>query len=226
MKHIGIVAVTMVGAATCANTIVAEAAKIDPSGKHPEISLNAFSFDRYKKLVLQQNWNELADIILESISKLEKIGADFIIIPSNTPHYGYARIHELSPLPVLNLIDITVKECIKNKYQRVAVLGTSQTMNGGLYANLLNEHNIIPVIPKEATQNLVQHLIMDEIIPSRINPASVENLKNEIQQLDCDAVILGCTELPEVYNTEILAKPAIDTTRLLAKTALDFAIGR
>src|SRR5689334_17676944 len=107
MKHIGIVDITTVGACICANEIVSLAAKNDPSGKHPEFTLHSFSFDEYKKHVVSQDWNALALKILKSIEKLKLTGAEFIIIPSNTPHYAIKFIQEKSPLPVLNLIEIT-----------------------------------------------------------------------------------------------------------------------
>lgn len=220
MGHIGIVVITTVGACICANEIVAQAARSDSSGKHPEFTMHAFSFDEYKSLVVSQNWTALAFKILESIEKLKLSGAEFIIIPSNTPHYAIKWIQERSPLPVLNLIELTANECLRKGYQRVAVLGTKFTMLGGLYDTYLRDRGITPVIPDKAACEKIDRLIMDEIIPSKVNPQSVEEVKTLIQQLDCDAVILGCTELPEVYDSKKLGKPAVDTTRLLAHEAL------
>ena len=82
MKHIGIVDITTVGACICANEIVALAARSDSSGKHPEFTMHAFSFDEYKALVISQDWTALAIKILKSIEKLKSAGAEFIIIPS------------------------------------------------------------------------------------------------------------------------------------------------
>lgn len=220
MKHIGIVDITTVGACICANEIVALAAKNDPSGKHPEFTMHAFSFDEYKALVISQDWTALAIKILKSIEKLKSAGAEFIIIPSNTPHYGIKTIQERSPLPVLNLIELTANECQRNSYKRVGVLGTKFTMQAGLYDTYLKDRGITHVIPDEIACEKIDRLIMDEIIPSKINPKNVEEVKVLIQQLDCDAVILGCTELPEVFDSQKLGRPAIDTTRLLAREAL------
>lgn len=220
MKHIGIVDITTVGACICANEIVALAARSDSSGRHPEFTMHSFSFDEYKELVISQNWTALAIKILKSIEKLKLAGAEFIIIPSNTPHYGIKLIQEKSSLPVLNLIELTANECHRNGYKRVGVLGTKFTMQAGLYDTYLKERGITPVIPDENTCEKINRLIMEEIIPSKINPKNVEEVKVLIQQLDCDAVILGCTELPEVFNSQKLGRPAIDTTRLLARVAL------
>lgn len=121
MRHIGIVDITTVGACICANEIVAQAIQGDLSGKHPEFTMHAFSFDEYKKLVVSQDWITLALKILESIEKLKLAGAELIIIPSNTPHYQIQFIQEKSPLPVLNLIELTADECRRKNYSRVAL---------------------------------------------------------------------------------------------------------
>lgn len=225
MKHIGIVVITTVGACICANTIVSEAAKKDASGNHPEYTMHALPFQLYKECVMDENWGKMANLILESIEKLKQSGAEFIIIPSNTPHYGITSIQDKSPLPVLNLIEICTNECFAKKYNKVAILGTKATMTGGLYELGLKEKNIKPVIPDVDLIEDINNLIMDQIIPSRIDPESVLAIAEKIKKLDCDAVLLGCTELPEIYNEKNLGKPVIDTTRLLASIALDFSIG-
>lgn len=224
MKHIGIVDITTVGACICANTIVSESAKRDPSNKHPEFTLHAFSFHHYKYLLLKRDWDSMADLILQSIHKLKLIGADFIIIPSNTPHYGFKKIKEKSPLPILNLIEICADECAINKYTKVAILGSKATMQEGLYDNYLKSKNIEAIIPDMTLCEEIHTLIMDQIIPSNINWDNVKSIGEKIKQIDCDAVLLGCTELPLVYDEIILNNKVIDTTRLLAVKALDFAI--
>lgn len=223
MRHIGIVDITTVGACICANEIVAEANRIGLGNNHPEFTLHAFPFEKYK-LILQQKWEQVAEIIIASIEKLQKAGADFVIIPSNTPHFCFALIQQNSPLPVLNLIEITVAECVQRRFNKVAVLGTLLTMQGGLYNKLLLQNNMQPVIPTLEVCERIQRLIINEIMVAQINPVSVAQVASEIKNLNCDSIILGCTELPEVYNEKNLGRPTIDTTRLLAHKALDYAL--
>jgi len=185
--------------------------------------MHAFSFKRYKEVIIKQDWDGLANIILESIYKLKLAGADFVIIPSNTPHYGFKRINDESPLPVLNLISLTADECQRLGFKKVAVLGTTLTMKNGLYADPLKTRGIDSVIPDNELCDSINSLIMDKIIPSKINPLNVRKIADAINNIACDAVILGCTELPEVYNQGNINKPIIDTTRLLACKALEFA---
>ncbi|CAF1095202.1 unnamed protein product [Adineta ricciae] len=223
MKHIGIVDITTAGACLCANEIVAQSAKITLSKKHPEFTMHAFSYDQYYDLIHRKDWINLAKKICESIELLSKVGADFIIIPSNTPHYAIEMIDQNSPLPVISLIDIVTDECHRKGYKKVLVLGTKQTMQGGLYDEVLKAKNILSIIPTDDVCDKIENLIRNEIIPSKINSMTVENIQKDIEKYDCDAIILGCTELPIVYDENNLGKPVVDTTRLLAHYALQFA---
>jgi aspartate racemase len=222
MKHIGIVGITTVGACICANEVVAEANR--KKLVHPEYTLHVLPFDQYKNKIINQEWNAVAELILASIQKLKKIGADFIIIPANTVHYGFSVIEANSPLPVLNIIEISVNECVRGNFKNVGVLGTKQTMLGGLYDEKLRSQGIKPIIPSSQVCDRIQSLIFDEILSSKINQQTVATVAQDIKNLACDAVILGCTELPEVYNEDNLGLSAIDTTRLLAHKALDYAL--
>ena len=225
MKHIGIVNITTVGACICANEIVAESIRLGLGDNHPEFTLHAFPFEKYKTSVLAQDWNTTAKIILESITKLQQSGAEFIIIPANTPHYCFDQIKEKSPLPILNIIELTVNECIRRNFKKVGVLGTKLTMQGGLFNSKLEKSGIQAVIPNNEICDRIQSLIFDEILSFKIKPESVQKVAQDIKNLNCDAVILGCTELPEVYSESSLGVSAIDTTRLLAQKAVEYAMG-
>jgi aspartate racemase len=218
MKHIGIVDIATVGACICANAIVAESVKQGLGDSHPEFTMHSFPFQLYKDAINESS-NALADLIV----KLIKVGAEFIVIPSNTPHYAIDMIQQLSPIPVLNIIEITLQFCVQQKFKKVCVLGTKKTMEGGLYANLLELNNIIPVIPSESIRNEIEELIFDQIIPSRIDYEKVNEILKKLKALSCEAYILGCTELPVVFDSEKLGRPTVDTTNLLGIKALEFS---
>lgn len=223
MKHIGIVDITTVGACICANEIVTESIKRNGAGIHPEFTIHALPFSIYRECVLKEDWQGMARAILSSIEKLYRVGAEFIIIPSNTPHYAIHEIIENSPLPVLNLLDLVADECLQRGYKKVVVLGTKPTMTKGLYNSYLAKRGITPIVPADSDCDLIHELIFDHIIPLKEDRHTMaKNIAEHIiKKLDCDAVILGCTELPEVYSE--LEKPVVDTTRLLAHKAIDFS---
>ena len=223
MKHIGIVDITTGGACICAQEIVSESICIGLGDNHPEFTIHAFPFEKYRHTILAKEWEKVAKVILDSIFKLQKCGADFIIIPAYSTQYCFEEVKEKSPLPVLNIIDIAVHECVRREFKKVAILGTKITMQGGIFNQELEQSGIQPIIPNHATCDRIDDLIFNEILSYKINPKTVKLLIDEIRQLNCDSVILGCTELPLVLSEKNLGISAIDTTRLLAQKAVEFA---
>lgn len=226
MKHIGIVDITTVGACICANEIVSEYIKRNKTEMHPEFTIHSFPLAVYKKCILEQDWDSLSNFILSSVDKLHRVGCEFIIIPSNTPHYAIKNILERTPIPVLNMVELVSDECAARGYKKVAVLGTKTTMQGGLYTEYLNNKNITVTIPDEEGCDLINSLIYDYIIPLKDERKAFAAMVADtvIKKLNCDAVILACTELPDVYNEVNLLRPVVDTTRLIAHKAIEFSI--
>jgi aspartate racemase len=217
---IGIVVITTPGANVCAETIAAKA-------DHPPYISVALPFAEYKNSVDAKDWGKMAALISESLSILYRAGADFAIVPSNTPHYAYDAYSASSPIPVLNILDVAVAQCEKIAAKKVAVLGTKPTMEDGLYSRKLAAKGIEAIIPDADTRVLIHRLIMDEIIPKGAHASRtlIDAVAERLKTLSCNAFILGCTELPIVFTAESLSKPIIDTTRLLAETAVAYAAG-
>lgn len=227
MKHIGIVGVSAEGAALCYSTIVQESAKILGEFRHPEISLNNISFQTIVEAQRQKDWHKVGEILLLSIKKLAQIGADFAIIPANSVHYSYDFLAKNSPIPIISIVDVVVEECQKRGYKKVGVLGIGLTMSEGLYGKPLQKAEIEVVIPSAEQQQILNTLIYQEIIPKKVTANTIDKAVAVVQSLKkrgCDAVILGCTELPIVIVEENSPLPFVDTTRLLAKKALKLAL--
>ncbi len=231
MKTIGIITITVPGSVICQEEIARYGMQQSRDGfTHPPFIVDTLSFSYYKELVARSNWQAMSDLIINRIKRLSHL-ADLIIIPSNTPHYAFEQIQQDSPLPILSIVNVTVQTCITHHYKRVLVLGTLQTMQGGLYAKPLEEKGITPIIPENAFRNEVDTLIYS-IIANQNTLAMSDSLAQKIDSLNVDAVILGCTELPCVFtNNSIphalgasLKTPIVDTTRLLARAAVDYGL--
>ena len=123
---------------------------------------------------------------------------------------------------VINLIELTACHCANQNYKKVAILGTKQTMLGGLYQKYLHEKNIAITQLSRKTINDIDHLIKDDLICGRTNSGMQRNIEDQLLKCECDAFILGCTKLPEIFEETLANKPTIDTTKLLAKGAIDF----
>ncbi len=220
MKKIGIVDVTTIGSTICQRRIC-ELGGVD--GNHPEFIVHSLPFSGYKQAVLSCDWKKTAQLLNSSIKFLEKAGADFVIIPANTPHYAYQDCLDHVSIPVINLLEIVAKRCKQLHLGRVLVLGTSLTTKYGLYNALLMQNNIHAVYLSESDNELVHQFIMQELIPGKVTSRTSGLVLEKIQQVECNGVILGCTELPEVYNEGLVGKICVDTTRLLADFAFNTA---
>ena len=227
-KTIGIVAVTAEGAALCYRTIVAESARYLPPEVHPPIVLHNASLHIINERLRQRDWPGVAALVGDAIGKLVSIGAELVIMPANAPHHAATRIAAESLVPFLSIVDVSVAECSERGYTRVAILGIGLTMSDGLYEGPLRERGIEPILPTAEEQEIVNATIFDQIIPARVTRRGTQQVLEVIARLKrrgADAVILGCTELPIVVTERNAPLPFVDTTRLLARKALEHAIG-
>jgi len=230
MKHIGIAGVTIPGSLLCIDTIVAESYKhfgLD-SGKHPRITYTNPSLSEIDPAIINKDWSKVAVDLLDSIKILDNAGVDFVIIPSNSPHYAIDEVKERSPLPIISIIDVTVAECVRRGFKKVGILGVSVTMSDGLYVKPLRDNGIEPFTPSKEEQKEINDLIYQEIINGKPTATTVTKMKEFIQRLKdngCDAFIAGCTEIPVVIKDEIESPlPFADTTRLIAQAAFTESI--
>ena len=227
-KTIGIVAVTAEGAALCYRTIVAESVRYLPPEVHPPIVLHNASLHLINGRMRERDWVGVAALVGDAIRKLVAIGAELVIMPANAPHYTAARIAAECPVPFLSIVELTTAECAGRGYARVAVLGIGLTMSDGLYEGPLRQRGIEPIVPTEEEQEIVNAVIFEQIIPARVTRRATQQVLEVIARLKqrgADAVILGCTELPIVVTQRNAPLPFIDTTRLLARKALEYAVG-
>lgn len=225
-KTIGIVAVTAEGAALCYRSIVVESASYLPPEVHPPIALYNPSFHVIDECLRRRDWPEVAAVVGDAVRKLVAIGAELIVMPANATHYAAARIAAECPVPFLSIVQVSVAECEARGYRRVAVLGIGLTMSDGLYEGPLRERGIEPILPTTEEQAIVNAVIYEQIIPARVTRQGTRRVLDVIARLrerGAEAVILGCTELPIVVTERNSPLPFIDTTRLLARKALEHA---
>jgi aspartate racemase len=226
-EHIGIVGCSAEGAALCYRTICVEGAKHLGPYAHPEVSMHTCSFADYVRCIEEDDWRGVADLMLISADKLAKIGADFLICPDNTIHQALPHVLERSPLPWLHIAEVVAEQAVARGFHRLGLTGTRWLVNSEVYPEKLAPRGLEFVRPSPAEREEVSRIIMEELVYDIQNPESVVYLQQVIRRLrdqQCDAVVLGCTELPIVINDANSALPALDSTRLLARAALNRAI--
>lgn len=226
-KHIGIVAVSSEGAALCYRTIFQEAFAL-PSGLDlPEVSLHTHSLDRYMFLIEKDDWDGVASLWISSIRKLEAAGADFAVCPDNTVHRAFEKVAVLSPIPLISIIETAARECKAKEYQKIGVLGTKYTMQGLVYRNELSRLQIEMAVPDEVGRRIVDSIIFKELVLGKVIQSSTEKMIKiirEMKESGCEAVILGCTEIPLMIDSSNSPLPIIDSTRLLARKSLKYSL--
>jgi aspartate racemase len=226
-KHIGIVACSTEGAALCYRTISLEGSQMMGPHDHPEISLHSHSLAKYMQHISAGDWAGVAELMLSSAERLARSGADFLICPDNTIHQAFDLVEHRSPRPWLHIAREVAKEAQRLQFKRLAVLGTRYLMEGPVYPEKLKAAGIDYRIPGADERERLDRIIMDELVNAQFLPQSLAYYVEVIQSLkddDCDAVVLGCTEIPLLVTPENSPLPTLDSTRLLARAAVRKAI--
>jgi len=221
--HIGIVGVSAEGAALCYRTICVEASSLFGPGAHPEVSMHTSSFADYRRLSEREDWPATAELLLASAHKLASIGADFLICPANTPHLAFPYLESRSPLPWLHIVDVVADEALRRGFHRIGILGTRYTMESSLYPDRFQPRDLEALRPDSDECTTINRFIYDELVRGVCTPAATEYHQRVIARLQsegCDAVVLGCTEIPLIIRDANSALPTLDSTRLLAHAAL------
>jgi aspartate racemase len=226
-QHIGIVACSAEGAALCYRTICLEGAQLLGRHNHPEVSMHTNPLAEYMKFVDASDWAGVAELMMDSAGKLARAGADFLICPDNTIHHAFDLVEHRSPRPWLHIAREVAIEAKRSHFQRLAVLGTRSLMDGPVYPQQLQAAGIEHRMPNPAQRERINHIIFDELVNAQFLPASQAYFTNVIRELKnegCDAVVLGCTEIPLIVSAESSPLPTLDSTRLLARAALRKAV--
>ena len=219
-RHIGIVACSAEGASLCYRTICVEGARLLGPHAHPEVSMHTPSFADYMERVDRDDWQGVGELMLISANKLAAIGADFLICPDNTIHQALPYIEGRSPVPWLHIAEVVVAEAAARGFRNVGLLGTRWLVASDVYPRTL-------VRPTAEEREELSRIIMDELVCSVFEPSSVAYYQKVIARMrdeGCDAVILGCTEIPLIINDSNSPLPTLDSTRLLARAALRRAV--
>lgn len=227
MRHIGIVGVSAEGAALCYRTICAEGAARLGAHRHPPVSLHTPALADYVDCLQRDDLDGVADLMLDSVRRLAAAGAELLICPDNTVHQALDRVLPRSPLPWLPIADVVAAQARAAGHRRVGLMGTRWLVASEVYPRALQAQGIACHRPDAADLAETDRIIMDELVPGRAPAAEVQRLCAVTQRLraaGCDAVVLGCTELPLVLSDANAALPVLDSTRLLARAALDHAL--
>ena len=226
-QHIGIVGCSAEGAALCYRTICAEGAQLLGPHAHPEVSVHTPSLAAYVDCLDRGDLEGVALLMLDSARKLAAAGANFLVCPDNTIHQAMGLVLPRSPLPWLHIAEVVAGEAARRGFRRVGITGTRWLVDSEVYPEKLVARGIEALRPEPAERDEIQQVIMDELVPGIFRPEAVatfQRVMDGLKDRGCDAVVLGCTEIPLIISDANAPLPTLDSTRLLARAALRRAV--
>jgi aspartate racemase len=226
-QHIGIVACSAEGAALCYRTLCVEGAQLLGPHAHPEVTLHTHSLAQYMDCIYRGDWPGVGELMLSSARKLAKTGADFLICPDNTIHQALAGIEARSPLPWLHIAEVVAAHAVARGFKRLGLTGTRWLVDSEVYSDKLAGTGLELVPPSAQERDAMNRIIMDELVCGQFKPEAIacfQRVFERMKDAGCDAVVLGCTEIPLIMNDSNSPLPTLDSTRLLARAALNRAV--
>jgi aspartate racemase len=221
--HIGIVACSAEGASLCYRTICVEGAQLLGPHAHPEISMHSHSLADYMNCIYRGDWQGVAGLMLSSADKLAKTGAEFLICPDNTIHQAFPYVEPHSPLPWLHIAEVVANEAAARGFRRLGLTGTRWLVESDVYPDKLTARGLEYLRPSESEREEINRIIMEELVYGIFRPEGIAVFQRVIERMKgqgCDAVVLGCTEIPLIIDDSNSPLPTLDSTRLLARAAL------
>jgi len=209
--------------------IINETVKDRLGGHHSaRILLYSVDFQEVEELQRRERWDEAADIMADAARRLERGGADFILICTNTMHRSAGRVREAVDLPLLHIVDAAKEYVLQSDCRRAGLLGTRYTMESKLFTGRASAADDLEVlIPESQDRDMVHRIIYDELVLGKILNDSRVGLVRIIDSLadrGADGIILGCTELSLLVKQEDTPVRLFDTTRIHAEAAADYAL--
>ncbi len=172
-------------------------------------------------------WDDVCRLLLESAQKLVDVGAEILVCPDNTIHQALDRVIDRAPAPWLHIAAEVAAVAAERRFVRLGILGTRYLMEGPVYPSKLSLQGIDHVIPDAAERERINEIIFSELVYGRFEDSARRYFRSVIDALaarGCDAVVLGCTEIPLLVSQSDSPLPVLDSTRILARAALREAI--
>ena len=209
--------------------IINEQVKEKLGGLHSATSLMfSVDFDEIEKLQHQGNWKEATKIMIDAAIRLEKGGADFVVICTNTMHKMYNDVQDKIKIPILHIADATAEKIKVKGLNKIGLLGTKFTMEEDFYkGRLIEKYGFDVIIPNEKDRQVIHNVIYHELCLGKINQFSKDQFIKIINKLvdnGAEAVILGCTEISLLIQQRDVNVILFDTTRIHAETAVEYAL--
>jgi aspartate racemase len=190
--------------------------------------LYSVDFNEIALLQKEGNWKKLGELMVEAAQSLEKGGADFIVLCTNTMHKLYDEIQANVSIPLIHIGDATAEKIKEKEFKKAGLLGTSFTMEQDFFkGRLFNKHQIETIIPDETQRTVIHRIIYDELVKGIINNESrniVLEIISDLIDKGAEGIILGCTEIELLITNEFTTAELFNTAEIHAKKAVESAL--
>lgn len=194
------------------------------------ILMYSFDFSEIAELPDKGGWGETAGLIIDAARKLEKAGADVLLICTNTMHKVADQVQQSINIPLLYIADATAEQIKAGGLKKIGLLGTSFTMEDDFYKERLAEkHGLETIVPDEQERRIINNVIYNELCCGQIRESSKKEFRKIMQNLavkGAEGIILGCTEICLLVNQQDVQIPVFDTTTIHATAAAVFALNQ
>ncbi len=223
MKTIGLIGGMSWESTVTYYQVINETVKKELGGLHSaKCILYSVDFDEIEKYQSAGEWNKSAEVLAQAASALERAGADFIVICTNTMHKVAPEISRKITVPLLHIADMTAIELKKSNIKKVGLLGTKYTMQQAFYKNVLQANGIEVIVPDDAGIEVVNSVIYDELCIGKISAqskAAYLRIISELSNKGAQGIILGCTEIGLLVKQSDTTVPLFDTALIHAQNA-------
>ncbi|WLD73876.1 MULTISPECIES: aspartate/glutamate racemase family protein [Leptotrichia] len=228
MKTIGLIGGMSWESTVTYYKIINETVKEKLGGLHSaKCILYSVDFQEIEECQANGNWEKSGEILGEAAYNLEKAGADFIVICTNTMHKVVNQIKEKISIPILHIAEMTAEKILEKGLKNIALLGTKYTMEQDFYKSKLIEKGINVIIPDKNDIEIINEVIYDELCLGTINSDSKKKFLEIVDKLrskGAEGIILGCTEIGLLIKNEDTDVPLFDTAIIHAEQAAIYSI--
>ncbi len=209
--------------------LVNEEVKRQLGGLHSaQCLMYSVDFEEIERYQHQGDWKKATDVMIDVARRLERGGADFVVICTNTMHKMADEVKAAINIPLLHIVDAAAQAVKSKGIRKMGLLGTRFTMEGDFYGGRLKTHDLDVVIPDLPDREIVHRIIYQELVLGKIQTSSRDEFQRIIQTLQqngAEGIVLGCTEIGLLVKQEDNILPVFDTTVVHALAAVDVALG-
>jgi aspartate racemase len=198
------------------------------NGKHEaKIIIDSVDFGEVEAFMKEKDFEGIRAMMVKSAQRLEKAGADLVMIGANTMHFAAETVREAISVPLVSIMDATIKDIRAKSLTKVGLLGTKITMEEDFFKQKLIDSGIDVIVPEQEDREFIHHTIFSELFTATIIPETKRRYLTIMDGLARDGaqgIILGCTEIPILIKQEDTILPVFDTTEIHALAAVEMAL--